>query len=122
MEIIARKDVTEAKLPGRFMQKIVGAAKDGYISDSNIFNIGYCRYCQEAGPMEPHMHAEETVQILSSDRAWIRYGPEKDNLSFKIPLEKDMTLHIPPREWHVFEYEDGGSLEILFIYGSQVQL
>jgi len=26
-----------------------------------------------------------------------------------------MTLHIPEKEWHVFEYEEGGSLEILFI-------
>ena len=117
MELIVRKDVPEQLLPGRFMQKIVGKTEDGYLSDSRILNIGYCRYCAEAGPMEPHMHAEETVQILSSDRAWVRFGPSKDDL-----LEKDMTLHIPPREWHVFEYEEGGSLEILFIYGSQVAL
>ena len=45
--------------------------------------------------MEPHMHAEETVQILSSDRAWVRFGPSKDDLPNKILLEKDMTLHIP---------------------------
>ena len=122
MELIVRKDVPEQLLPGRFMQKIVGKAEDGYLSDSRILNIGYCRYCAEAGPMEPHMHAEETVQILSSDRAWERFGPSKDDLPNKILLEKDMTLHIPPREWHVFEYEEGGSLEILFIYGSQVAL
>lgn len=122
MELIVRKDVPEQLLPGRFMQKIVGKAEDGYLSDSRILNIGYCRYCAEASPMEPHMHAEETVQILSSDRAWVRFGPSKDDLPNKILLEKDMTLHIPPREWHVFEYEEGGSLEILFIYGSQVAL
>ena len=32
------------------------------------------------------------------------------------------TLHIPEGEWHVFEYEEGGSLEILFIYGAKVAL
>ena len=122
MEIVIRKDVPETKLPGRFMQKSVGSPQNGYLSKSEIFNIGYCRYCEAAGPMEPHMHAEETVQVLNSDRAWVRFGPEKDNLPNKIMLEKDMTLHIPPKEWHVFEYEKGGSLEILFIYGSQVQL
>ena len=122
MNIIYRSDVTEQLLPGRFMQKIVGKATDGYVSESQILNIGYCRYCAEAGPMEPHMHAEETVQILSSDRAWVRFGPTKDHLPEKVLLEKDMTLHIPQGEWHVFEYEEGGSLEILFIYGSKVTL
>lgn len=122
MVIIHREDVPEKMLPGRFMQKVVGHVNDGYHSDSEILNIGYCRYCKEAGPMEPHMHAEETVQILASDRAWVRFGPEKDNLPNKIMLYKDMTLHIPAKEWHVFEYEEGGSLEILFIYGSQVAL
>ena len=122
MEIIERRQVTEQLLPGRFMQKIVGKAADGYLSDSQILNIGYCRYCAEAGPMEPHMHAEETVQILNSNSAWVRFGPTKDNLTQRVMLEKDKTLHIPQGEWHVFEYEDGGSLEILFIYGSKVVL
>ena len=122
MEIIKRRQVNEQLLPGRFMQKIVGKAADGYLSDSQILNIGYCRYCAEAGPMEPHMHAEETVQVLSSDRAWVRFGSTKENLPQKVMLEKDMTLHIPQGEWHVFEYEDGGSLEILFIYGNKVAL
>ena len=122
MKIIARQQVPEHLLPGRYKQKIGGKASDGYLSDSQILNIGYCRYCAEAGPMEPHMHAEETVQILSSDRAWVRFGPRKNDLPHKVLLEKDMTLHIPEGEWHVFEYEEGGSLEILFIYGSKVQL
>lgn len=113
MRVIYRNELKEDLLPGRFMQKVVGNAENGYLSHSNIFNIGYCKYCAEAGRMEPHMHAEETVQILSSDRAWVCFGPEKDNLPNKILLEKDMTLHIPEGEWHVFEYEDGGSLEIL---------
>ena len=52
----------------------------------------------------------------------MRFEPSKDVLPNKLLLAKDMTLHIPPREWHVFEYEEGGSLEILFIYGSQVAL
>ena len=122
MEIIERKSVPKQMLPGRFMQKLVGKTEDGYRSDSRILNIGYCRYCAEAGPMEPHMHAEETVQVLASDRAWVRFGPDKDDLPHKVMLQPNMTLHIPAGEWHVFEYAEGGSLEILFIYGAQVQL
>ena len=122
MNIIERRSVPEQMLPGRFMQKLVGKKEDGYLSDSRILNIGYCRYCAEAGPMEPHMHAEETVQVLASDRAWVRFGPDKDDLPHKVMLQPNMTLHIPAGEWHVFEYAEGGSLEILFIYGAQVQL
>ena len=59
------------------MQKVVGKVEDGYKSNSKILNIGYCRYCVEAGLMKPHMHDEETVQILSAVRAWVRYGTEK---------------------------------------------
>lgn len=55
------------------------------------------------------MHAEETVQVLSSDRAWVRFGSAKDDLPNKIMLKKNMTLHIPEAEWHVFGYEEGGS-------------
>ena len=40
----------------------------------------------------------------------------------QVMLEPDMTLHIPEGEWHVFEYEEGGSLEILFICGSRAAL
>jgi len=122
MKVLDRKDVEEVKLPGRFMQRVVGHAADGYASDSEILNIGYCRYCAEADPMEPHVHREETVQILTADRAWVLYGPSKDDLPNKVMLHPNMTLHIPAGEWHVFQYEEGGSLEILFIYGSQIAL
>lgn len=122
MKYAIRKEVDEILLPGRFMQKIVGDTDEGYLIPSDIMHVGYCRYCGEAGPMEPHMHAEETVQILSSDRAWVRYGSDPKNLEHKLLLEKDMTLQFAKREWHVFEYEEGGSLEILFIYGSRIKL
>lgn len=78
----------------RFMQKIAGKCTNGYFSDSQILNIGYCCYCAEDDPMEPYMRAKETVQILQFDRVWVRFVRAKDNLSHKIPLQKDMILHI----------------------------
>ena len=46
------------------------------------------------------LHAEEALQILQSDRAWVCFGSVKDNLPLKIPLKKDMTLHIHQGKWH----------------------
>ena len=92
MNYVERKGVEEILLPGRFMQKVVGDTGDGYRIPSDIMHVGYCRYCGEAGPMEPHMHAEETVQILRADRAWVRYGSSPDHLDHRLALEKDMTL------------------------------
>lgn len=122
MEYIIRKDIENVCLPGRMMQKVVGKPEDGYPVPSQIMHVGYCHYCAEAGPMSPHMHSEETVQILNSDRAWVRYGGEPEALQHRLELEKNMTLHFAPGEWHVFEYEEGGSLDILFIYGEKVAL
>ncbi len=28
-----------------------------------------------------------------------------------------MILHIPENEWHAFHYDEGGCVEIVFIYG-----
>jgi hypothetical protein len=33
-----------------------------------------------------------------------------------------MILHIPPLEWHVFEYDKGGYLDLVFIYGQVDQI
>jgi mannose-6-phosphate isomerase-like protein (cupin superfamily) len=114
MEIIERGQLERILLPGRAIQTAVG--KDAF-SKSSRMTMGYARYSAETGPMEPHHHAEEIVYIISADRGWIRSGPEKDQLGDPIPLRADMTVHIPPLEWHVFEYDEGGHLDILFFYG-----
>ena len=114
MEIIEREQLERILLPGRAIQTAVG--KDAF-SKSSRMTMGYARYSAETGPMEPHHHAEEIVYVLSADRGWIRNGPEKDQLGDPIPLQADMTIHIPPLEWHVFEYDEGGHLDILFFYG-----
>jgi len=119
MEIITRDQLERVLLPGRAIQKAVG--KDAY-SKSTRMTMGYAYYSAETGPMEPHHHAEEIVYILSTDRGWIRKGAEKDQLSDPIPLKAGMTIHIPPLEWHVFEYEDGGHVDILFFYGQVDQI
>jgi hypothetical protein len=104
-------------LPGRALQLLVGG--EGAVSPSEVMTMGFARYSAEAGPMAPHRHAEEIVYVLESDRGWTRYGgfgPEPDELGGPVALEPGMTLHFPENEWHVFEFEEGGHVEIIFFY------
>jgi len=114
MEIIVRENLEKESLPGRIIQKAVG--KDG-ASLSGKMTMGFARYSEESGPMDPHQHAEEIVYILGAENGWVRKGTEKGNLGAPLPLEAGMILHFPPLEWHVFEFDPGGHVDIIFFYG-----
>lgn len=114
MRIIRKHEEKSEVLPGRIITKAVGK---GNPSESARMTVGYADYCVEAGPMSPHNHAEEVVFIIKSDKGYVRFGAEEDKLGERIPLEAGMLLHFPPLEWHVFEYDQGGRVEIIFIYG-----
>ena len=117
MKLIKRQDVPQKMLPGRALLLLVGG--EGAVSPSSVMTMGFARYSAEAGPMAPHRHAEEIVYVLESDRGWTRYGgsgDEPDALGDPVPLEPGMTLHFPENEWHVFEFEEGGHVEIIFFY------
>lgn len=115
MKIAERRSLETLPLPGRLLQKAVGA--DSSIVTSTM-TVGFARYCPEAGPMEPHHHAEETVVVLDAQNAFVRRGEVKDRLEARIPLSPHMVMHFAEDEWHVFEYDEDGFLDILFIYGS----
>ncbi len=114
MDFMHRSELPEERLPGRIIQKAVGK---GAASPSQKMTVGFARYSAESGPMEPHHHAEETVYIIDARDGWLRYGPAKDRLDKKVTLEAGMVLHAPELEWHVFEYAEGGFVDIVFIYG-----
>ena len=119
MKIIERDQLTPHAMPGRIIQKAVG--KDGY-STSGKMTMGYAHYSEASGPMEPHHHAEEIVHVLAASHGVVRHGPEKDQLTHTTALHPGMTLHIPEREWHVFEFGPGGFVDILFFYGQVDQI
>lgn len=100
-------------LPGRIIQHAVG--KTG-TSQSGKMTAGFAQYSAESGPMEPHHHAEEIVYVVDAKDGYVRYGPNRNQLGSRIRLEKGMTLHTPDLEWHVFEYDAGGYVDILFFY------
>jgi hypothetical protein len=114
MNIIVRDTLQSHLLPGRIIQKAVG--RDA-TSSSERMTMGFARYSEESGPMEPHHHAEEIVYVISARDGWVLYGPTQDDLPHRVPLSNGLALHIPALEWHVFEYGPGGHLDIIFIYG-----
>lgn len=114
MHIIRREELERIRLPGRVIEKAIG--KDAF-SVSREMTVGFARYSEESGPMEPHRHAEEVVYILSAKEGCILYGDKPKQMETIVPLEAGMILHIPESEWHVFEFKKGGHVEIIFIYG-----
>jgi hypothetical protein len=113
------KDITSSTtpvdpLPGRGIRRFVG--RDSAL-ESEEMTVGSALYADEFGPMAPHNHAEETVYILDADRAWVRWGSAPDDLPHRIDLEPGVVINTPSLEWHVFEWEPGGHVELLFIYG-----
>lgn len=114
MKYINKNNVAVDPLPGRGLMRIIG--KDSCF-DSDKMMVGYALYSAEYGEMEPHAHAEETVIITKAKKGYVTWGNEKNNLQNTIPLEEGMILHISENEWHTFHYDEGGSVEIIFIYG-----
>ena len=117
MKFAKREDIPTKPLPGRALQLLTG--QEGAVFHSDVITMGYAHYSIESGPMSPHRHAEEIVVILDSDRAWTRYGgfgDAPDEMGESYPLTQGMILHIPADEWHVFGFEEGGSLDIMFFY------
>lgn len=114
MNVSRRTELEEHFLPGRVIQKAVG--KDS-ASESAKMTMGFANYSQASGLMETHHHAEEIVYILSAQDGWVCYGPAKDDLPERVDLEPGMTLNIPELLWHVFEFSEGGHVDIIFFYG-----
>jgi len=116
VELIKRSDVDGKELPGRWIQLLVGKGES--VSKSTAMTMGFAHYSGKSGPMDPHHHAEEIVYILSAADGWVRNGGfgEKPELGDKVPLEVGMTLHFPEKEWHVFQFDLGGHVDIIFFY------
>jgi hypothetical protein len=117
MDLIIRSDVVKKPLPGRVIQLVTG--QSGAVSPSDVITMGFAHYSAESGPMSPHRHAEEVVYVLESVDGYTRYGgfgDEPNELGERIVLKPGMTLHFPKNEWHVFEFEEGGHVDIIFFY------
>ena len=119
MRLIKRSELHQEELPGRIIQKAVG--KESF-STSARMTMGFATYSEESGPMAPHHHAEEIIYVTGAKDAWVRYGESEDELPTRVDLEEGMTLHFPTLEWHVFEFAQGGFLDVIFFYGQVDQI
>ena len=114
MEIVRRDKLKKTDLPGRALQKVIG--KESY-SSSRKMTMGFAFYSKQSGPMQPHQHAEEVCYIIDAKKGYIRFGSAEQRLGERVPLEPGMVLHVPELEWHVFEYDEDGFVDIIFFYG-----
>jgi hypothetical protein len=116
VDVLQRQDLDPVKLSGRTLQKAVGGPGEGTFT-SNRMTVGFARYSAESGPMEPHHHAEETIYIVDARDGYIRPGTAADRIGDRVQLAVGMILHFRELEWHVFEWDEGGYIDALFIYG-----
>jgi mannose-6-phosphate isomerase-like protein (cupin superfamily) len=117
MKCFSRDEIEKDVLPGRAIQRAIGNKS---FSCSQIMTLGFAHYSAEAGPMEPHKHAEEAIYVIDAKDGWVEYGPQRDALDTKVALTSGMVLHVPEGEWHVFRYASGGFVDIVFIYAQVI--
>lgn len=117
MKCFSRDELDKNILPGRAIQRAIG---NNSFSRSQIMTMGFAHYSSEAGPMEPHQHAEEAIYVTDAKDGWVEYGSQKDNLDTKVSLMSGMVLHVPEGEWHVFRYATGGFVDIVFMYAQVI--
>ncbi len=113
MQCVSRDALEKTLLPGRVIQRAIG---NNAFSSSQGMTVGFAHYSADAGPMEPHQHAEEAIYVTAARNGWVEYGPQKDQLETKVDLAAGMILHVPAGEWHVFRYAKGGFVDIVFMY------
>jgi len=116
VDVLKRKDLDRVKLAGRTLQKAVGGPGEGNVTSTRM-TVGFARYSDESGPMEPHHHAEETIYIVDARNGYSRPGRAPDQRCDRVQLEAGMILHFAELEWHVFEWDKDGYIDALFIYG-----
>ncbi len=114
MKLIKREELDEQEILGRRLQPAVGF---GMYSGSNKMTVGFATYTDEDSEMEPHCHAEEAIYVISAEKAWFMYGPDKDSMSIKIELKEGRILHFAENEWHTFGCLKGGHADLIFFYG-----
>ena len=117
MKHFRRDDLEKDVLPGRVRQMAVGRVA---FSRSENMTIGFAHISAEAGPMEPHEHGEEGIYVLAAKDGWVKWGPEKDQLTERLDLAAGMVLQAPPGEWHVFGCEEGGFIDTLFVFAPPI--
>lgn len=93
---------------------IYAAIEQNGVFTSDKLMMGCARFDKSLGDMIPHTHAEEGMYIIDAAKAYARFGSSPDTLGDRVPLVPGMIMWAAEGEWHVFEFDDGGFLDIVF--------
>lgn len=82
----------------------------GKLCSENLV-MGFARF---DSAMDPHQHVEECMYVVDCYQAYARCGESKDTLGERHAIQPGMFMWADQDEWHVFEFEDGGFMDIIF--------
>ena len=91
--------------------------------DQKIWMLGITSECvgDETGRSQPSeltsRHTARRSIVVDARDGYIRPGTAADQMGDRVQLAAGMILHFPELEWHVFEWDEGGYVDALFIYG-----
>ncbi len=110
------KQVTkeEAKVKHCRARTIYAVAEEDGVFKSDHMMMGFARFDKTLGDMIPHSHPEEGMYVIDCARAYVRYGASRETLGERHSIAPGMIMWAAEGEWHAFEFDDGGFMDIVF--------
>ena len=93
---------------------IYGMIEKGGIFQSPNMMMGFARFDKNLGEMIPHVHPEEGMFVIDCANAFARFGASEDSMGGRTAIKPGMIMWAAEGEWHVFEFGEGGFLDIVF--------
>jgi len=57
--------------------------------------------------------------VIDAKDGWVEWVLRR-TADEEVRLAAGMLLHVPPEEWHVFNYKEGGFVDIVFVYAPPI--
>ena len=93
--------------------------KDEGVMESENMDVGFARFDKNLGEMEPHVHSEECMYVIDCVHAYARFGESKEKLGERVAIVPGMIMRAAAGEWHAFEFENGGFMDIVWFFPGQ---
>jgi hypothetical protein len=114
VDVLKRTDLDPVKLAGRTLQKAVGGPCEGTVTITRM-TVGFARYSERSDGTAPSRRGDDLHRRRPE---WLHPpGTAPDQRGDRVQPEAGMILHFAELEWHVFEWDEDGHIDALFIYG-----